>query len=214
MSTAGDDGRPPDLHDPPTQDPEDPHDPPDTPPNTPPYVPPPGCPPASAFPNPGFPNPGAPGFPNPGNPGSPDFPLPGPAGAGQGPWQQPGQPYGQAYPPTNAGWSYGPQGSYGLAGPMPQAPYAPRRTNSLAVASLVLSCCGIVPFIGLFTVILGVILGIVARGQIRRSGGVEGGAGLALAGIIVGSALLLLGLLIVGLLVFSVHSCSTTTGRC
>lgn len=48
-------------------------------------------------------------------------------------------------------------------------------TNVLAVFALVLSF-----FIG----ILGIVLGHIARAQIRRTG--EGGAGLALAGLIVG----------------------------
>jgi uncharacterized protein DUF4190 len=57
------------------------------------------------------------------------------------------------------------------------------RTNSLAVASLVLgiaSWCAC-PIVG---GLAAVILGHVARGQIRRTG--EGGGGLAIAGLILG----------------------------
>lgn len=60
-----------------------------------------------------------------------------------------------------------------------------RRNNGLAVASLVCSCAG---FLFLLPAILGVIFGFVARSQIRQSNGVQGGDGLAVAGIIVGFA--------------------------
>jgi hypothetical protein len=66
---------------------------------------------------------------------------------------------------------------YGYGTPMPIA--APN--NSLAIASLVLSLCGL--FSGI-TAPVGAILGHVARRQIRERG--EAGAGMALAGIIVG----------------------------
>ena len=62
-------------------------------------------------------------------------------------------------------------------------PYMPvrRGTNSLAVASLV---CGLAqPFLGL-TTIPAIVLGYVARGQIRRTG--EDGSGLATAGLVLG----------------------------
>jgi hypothetical protein len=62
-------------------------------------------------------------------------------------------------------------------------PYVPvrRRTNSLAVASLV---CGLAqPFLGL-TTIPAIVLGYAARGQIRRTG--EDGSGLATAGLVLG----------------------------
>jgi hypothetical protein len=62
-------------------------------------------------------------------------------------------------------------------------PYVPvrRRTNSLAVASLI---CGLAqPFLGL-TTIPAIVLGYAARGQIRRTG--EDGSGLATAGLVLG----------------------------
>jgi len=67
-----------------------------------------------------------------------------------------------------------------------QQPYAPGRpvpaTNGMAVASLVLG------IIWLFWVgsILAVIFGYVGKGQIDRSGGSQGGRGLAIAGITLG----------------------------
>jgi hypothetical protein len=60
-----------------------------------------------------------------------------------------------------------------------------KRNNGLAVASLVCSCAGFVLFV---PAVLGIIFGFVARSQIRRSGGTQGGDGLAIAGIIVGFA--------------------------
>jgi hypothetical protein len=63
-------------------------------------------------------------------------------------------------------------------------PYVPvqRRTNGLAIASLV---CGLaqLPSFGL-TMLPAIILGHVARGQIRRTG--EDGMGLATAGLVLG----------------------------
>ena len=64
-------------------------------------------------------------------------------------------------------------------------------TNRLAIVSLVLSLAGLVTY-GL-TSIVGIVLGHLARGQITRTGE-QAGAGLALAGIIVGYS-------VVGLLV-------------
>ncbi len=63
-------------------------------------------------------------------------------------------------------------------------PYVPvgRRTNPMAIASLV---CGLAqPFTGGLTMIPAVILGHVARSQIRRTG--EDGSGLATAGLVLG----------------------------
>ncbi|PCC26459.1 DUF4190 domain-containing protein [Glutamicibacter sp. BW78] len=58
--------------------------------------------------------------------------------------------------------------------PMYQQPVLPQ-TNLFAILALVL---------GIFTGILGIIFGHIARSQIRQTG--EGGAGLALSGLIIG----------------------------
>nr|WP_225443727.1 DUF4190 domain-containing protein [Lolliginicoccus lacisalsi] len=63
-----------------------------------------------------------------------------------------------------------------------------QRTNGLAIASLIVSiasllCCGLFGFIG-------IILGVMARKQIRQTG--ENGDGLAIAGIAVGAAVTVL----------------------
>ena len=83
-------------------------------------------------------------------------------------------------------------------------------TNGMAVASLVCACAGIIPFLFGIPAILGVIFGFVARGQIRRTNGVQGGGGLALAGIIVGFSLIALFILGVALIVAFAHSNCTT----
>lgn len=60
-------------------------------------------------------------------------------------------------------------------------------TNSLAIASLVLSILGVCCGVGS---IVGIVLGFVARNQIRTSG--QSGDGMALAGIIIGFVTLVL----------------------
>ncbi len=74
-------------------------------------------------------------------------------------------------PPYSAPTGYG----YGYAG---------RSTNGLAVASLVLGLLGwLVCGVGS---VVAIVLGVIARNQIRSSGGRETGDGMALAGIILG----------------------------
>ena len=69
-------------------------------------------------------------------------------------------------------------------------------TNGLAVASL---CCGIASFLGfwILTAIPAVICGHMARGQIRASRGNQQGDGLALGGLIMGYAIIVLSILAV-----------------
>ena len=97
-------------------------------------------------------------------------------------WPNQNQPYSdagyQAYPgypasATPASPGYG----YGYGPPMPV-----RRTNGLAIASMVVSLASIV--ICGFPAIVGAIMGHVARRQIRERG--EDGDGMALTGVIVG----------------------------
>ncbi|MGP5164260.1 DUF4190 domain-containing protein [Arthrobacter rhombi] len=75
-----------------------------------------------------------------------------------------GQPQGV---PTQIGYTMNGQ-------PMYQQPVLPQ-TNLFSILALVL---------GIFTGILGIIFGHIARSQIRQTG--EGGAGLALSGLIIG----------------------------
>jgi hypothetical protein len=117
----------------------------------------------------------------------------------------------EAYQPPDAGGSAQAPG-YGYAGPaMPAYPppyagpgmpaYPPPyayagagRTNGLAIASLVCSLGGLVTCI---SAPVGIVLGHVARRQIRERG--EDGAGLATAGLVIGYVLTGLAVLILGL---------------
>ena len=86
-----------------------------------------------------------------------------------------GQPYGQA--------PYG-QAQYGQA-PYGQTPYpayeAQPRTNSLAIASLICSVAGLATCI---SAPVGIVLGHIAKRQIRETG--EAGSGMATAGLWIG----------------------------
>jgi hypothetical protein len=165
---------------------------------------------------PGVPPPPAPGQPpsgeasyGQGQPGAAPY---GPSGQGPypqppyGPPGQPGQgPYGQGpygQPP------YGPppygQGPYGQPGQGPYGWQQPRRTNSLAIAAL---CCGIAQVIaGPLTGIPAIILGYVSIGQIRQTG--EDGRGMAITGIVLGIAGLLLTVLVIIIFISIAHKIS------
>jgi hypothetical protein len=96
----------------------------------------------------------------------------------------PGQPgFGQ---PGYGVPGYGANAGYGQYAPYGQgATYgrsAQRKTNRLAIASLICACAGLF----FLPAILGVVFGFVARSQINRSNGLQKGDGLAIAGIIVG----------------------------
>ena len=98
-------------------------------------------------------------------------------------------------PPAAPGWGAPPPGAPGWgrrrrarrAGEAPPPgyvpmPYPPRPTNQLAIAALVCGCAQL--FFSLLTGIPAVILGHIARRQIRETG--ENGDGMALAGLILG----------------------------
>lgn len=79
---------------------------------------------------------------------------------------------------------------YGAPGPSPVYPYYPavyaqRKTDDLAIASLV---CAIASYIllPLVAAVAAIVTGFVSRERIRKSGGELTGDGLALAGILVG----------------------------
>ncbi len=120
-----------------------------------------------------------------GSAGQPEYGAPPGFGSQPGYGGQP--PYGQpAYGPPPPG--YGGQPGYGVPGyGLPPGYGYPRPTNTLAILSLVMAF--------VFSPV-GLVLGIVARRQIRQTG--EQGEGLALAGIIIGgigTALAVLGFL-------------------
>lgn len=108
-----------------------------------------------------------------------------PAGGAPNPFAPPA-PYG---PPG----AYPPPGGYAQYPAYPPSGYQTASTNGLAIASFILGLVGWVPC-GVGSVIA-VILGFVARSQIRNSHGRQGGDGLALAGIILGFVAIALGVL-------------------
>ncbi len=140
------------------------------------------------------------------------------------PWTQPsqgypgGDPYAGANPygqPTYGG----PPTPYGLPGygyPVygtPYVPYNPQRTNGKATAalwtgigSLVLTFCCAAGIVG----IVAVVLGFVAQGEIKRSGGQQTGEGMALAGIITGGIAFVLGMVIVVFVIIAIASDPST----
>ena len=72
----------------------------------------------------------------------------------------------------------------GYPPPQYQAGYPiARPTNGLALAALI---CGCLQFVTGVSFIPAIICGHIARSQIRRSGGQQQGAGMALAGLILG----------------------------
>ncbi|MHB8456331.1 MAG: DUF4190 domain-containing protein, partial [Acidimicrobiales bacterium] len=127
-------------------------------------------------------------------------------GSGAPPWAPPppggwGTPPPASGPPVGApaapgGWPsqqpYAAPPQYGGYG----GPVAPKN-NPLAVGSLIASLCGLIPFVGFLAAIAGIVMGFIARKQIRESNGMQGGAGLALAGIIIGFVLIGLAILLV-----------------
>jgi DUF1707 SHOCT-like domain/Domain of unknown function (DUF4190) len=79
------------------------------------------------------------------------------------------------------------------AQPAVPGPAATTRTNGLAIASL---ACGLAQFaVGPLATIPAIVLGHMARSQIRRTG--EQGAGLAVAGLVLGWAAVILGIILI-----------------
>jgi len=91
--------------------------------------------------------------------------------------QPPGMPPGPGIPPAPGAAGY--PGAPGYPG-MP----VQQKNNGLATGSMIVSIVSILCLqpIGL----VGAIMGHVALGQINKSGGTQGGRGMALAGIIIG----------------------------
>ena len=86
----------------------------------------------------------------------------------------------------------------------------------LGIASFVLSCCcSQVPLLGIIAILIsfltpiaGLICSIIARSQIKKSNGTQGGEGIAMAGIIISSVYLLLIIVIIALVVAGVVAAS------
>ncbi|MFY2858723.1 DUF4190 domain-containing protein [Mycobacterium sp. THU-M104] len=162
-------------------------------------------PPGSDHPPPAYPAGYQPGYPYQQPPGPPYPPAPPPPGYGPPPGFGPPPGYG---PPPG----FGPPPGYGPA-PYP-AGYPPLPdyhggywpsgdarpgTNGLAIASLLLSLTGLLCcFIGS---IAGIVLGVVALSQIKRTR--QGGSAMAAAGIVIGIGGLLVGLAVAAVTVHS-----------
>lgn len=95
------------------------------------------------------------------------------------------QTYAPAAAPSSAGAMPGyaaPTSAPGTGLPPAVNPGAPKSTNGLAIASMVLGILWVY-WIGS---ILALVFGYVAKGQINASGGQQGGKGMAIAGIVLG----------------------------
>ena len=188
------------------QSPEQPAQPPETPEapqvtEQPSYIPPPAyntpSAPPSGYETPGYPPASGyppPGFPPPQYTPQPSYPPSGAHGYAPQPYSDPFSYGTPSYPPPQYGTpppGYGPPPA-GYPAPNYAGAYGQptQKTNSLAIASLVASVIGILPFVCGLGSIIGIVLGVVALNQIKTSG--EGGRGLAIAGIAVGAVTFLI----------------------
>jgi hypothetical protein len=155
----------------------------------------PSGPPPPGYPPPAYPPPGdylPPAYSPPRDyPPPPAYPPPG----GYPPAEYPnapgygGPPYPPPLPPGGPAGGYGPPPVGGYPVPGYLTGYGQQsRTNPLAIASLISSCLGLL-CCGI-SAIVGVVLGVVALSQIKQSR--EEGYGLAVAGIVIGLAVMLI----------------------
>ncbi|GIH74102.1 DUF4190 domain-containing protein [Planobispora longispora] len=107
---------------------------------------------------------------------------------GYGPPGDYGPPGGGGYGPPGGG-GYGPPGGGGYGAPPPGGydPYGygygappPRPNNGMAIATLVMGIAGL--FVCGITSLVGIVLGHVSLGQIKKTG--EEGRGMAIAGLV------------------------------
>ena len=117
----------------------------------------------------------------------PPFPPPYPAPPAYGGYA------GQGYPPPPSAYPpappYAPPPEYGAPYPGGYGTFMPPAagTNPLAIFSLVASCVGLLCGFGS---IIGIVLGVIAMNQIKRTG--QQGRGLAVAGVAVGAVSLVI----------------------
>lgn len=141
---------------------------------------------------------------------------------GQSPYGQP--QYGQAQPGQSAygqpqyGQSQYGQSPYGQAAPTGPAynpypaggPYYPgveNRTNDKATWSLI---CGVAGFfcLSILAGIPAIILGFIARAEIKRTGGRQEGNGMAIAGIVLGILTVLIAIATVAFFIYGFNHAS------
>lgn len=80
-----------------------------------------------------------------------------------------------------------------------------RRTSGISIAALVCGICGILPYIGFLMSVLGIIFGAVGISQTGKDPNL-GGRGMAIAGLVLGIAMIALWIILilaVGVLVAS-----------
>jgi hypothetical protein len=152
------------------------YDAPLTPPDAPAYT---GYETPSGYPPPNYP---PPSYPPPGYSPQPGYQPPAPPQGGYPP--QYGGPYPPSAPPPPPQFG-GQQYPAGYNYPSPQA-----GTNTMAISSLVASVVGLLCGIGS---IVGIVLGVVALNQIKQTR--QAGYGLAIAGIVVGVATLIISMI-------------------
>ncbi len=121
--------------------------------------------------------------------------------ASDGKWYPPQDPA----PSAPAGpWSTTPPAVTPYSNPYVAPAYQTVTTNGLAIASLV---CGVASLVTCVSCIPAVILGHMARSQIRDSNGAQQGEGLALAGLIIGYVVIGL---FVGYIIFAIVLAATS----
>ena len=147
--------------------------------------------------------PSASSFPAPAASPSPYGPPPGPYGA-PSPYGAAPSPYGAPAPegPSFPPPAYGPN-SY------PFGATAPAPTNALAVVSLVAGILGFIFVLPVVGPLVAIITGHIATRQIRQSG--EAGAGMALAGTVLGWVAVVLGALGIALVIILAAASSSST---
>jgi Domain of unknown function (DUF4190) len=161
------------------------------------------------------------GLPDPAVPSVPvDPPVaqPGPPPATPGYGYPPASQYGT--PPATPGYGYPPASQYGTPPATPGYGYPPggpsygyvpvSANNGLAIASMV---CSFFFWIYGIPAVLAIIFGFIARGQIKRSNGMQQGGGMALAGIVIGFIGIAIGIALIVTLVVVVNHCNQT-GTC
>ncbi|MGH9096108.1 MAG: DUF4190 domain-containing protein [Acidimicrobiales bacterium] len=135
-------------------------------------------------------------------PGSGGLTYPGPSVPPPGPAPAPAPSYG---PPPAGGYAYPATGTgdYGYTG-VP-------KNNGLAIAAMV---CSFFFWVWGLGAVLGILFGFIARSQIKKSNGTQRGEGMALAGIIIGFAGIVIGIILIIVVVVVANNCNKYGSNC